>query len=84
MLTEILRAFREADRPIDLNRLSRQLDVESSALEGMLQTLVHQGKLREITPGSVTCADCPRRSGCTYLQAGVTSGKVYELAETNG
>jgi Mn-dependent DtxR family transcriptional regulator len=83
MLAEILRAFREADRPIDLNRLSRQLDVESSALEGMLQTLVRQGKLREITPGFVTCTDCPHRFGCAYLQTGVTSGKVYELAETN-
>jgi hypothetical protein len=81
MLAEILKALEEADGPVDMNRLSRELDVERSALEGMLQTLVRQGKLREIEPGSQTCASCSRRSGCTYLKAGESGVKVYELTE---
>jgi len=81
MLAEILKAFEKNDGPVDLKRLSRELSVEHSALEGMLQTLVRQGKLREISPGSETCADCPRSSGCTYLQSGESGGKVYELAK---
>ena len=79
MLTKILKAFEKNDGPVELDRLSRELDVERSALEGMLQTLVRQGKLQEITPGSETCVDCPRSSGCTYLQSGESGGKVYEL-----
>lgn len=84
MLAEVLKAFEKNDGPVDLGWLSRELDVERSALEGMLQTLVRQGKLQEISPGSATCADCPRSSGCTYLQAGELGGKVYELAKNLG
>jgi hypothetical protein len=81
MLAEILKALEEADGPVDLNRLSREMSVERSALEGMLQTLVRQGKLREVDPGSETCANCSRRSGCNYLKTGESGGKVYELPE---
>ena len=74
MLTEILKEFKAAEGPIDLNELGRRLDVEHSALEGMLQMLVKQGKLREIEAGSETCSDCDRRKECAYLQAGVSGG----------
>ena len=84
MLSEILKLLRETDGAADLGRLSRELGVEQSAMEGMLQTLVRQGKLREISPGSETCADCPRSYGCTYLQAGESGGKVYELVKESG
>jgi hypothetical protein len=84
MLAEILRAFEKNEGPVDLGRLSQELSVERSALEGMLQTLVRQGKLREVLPGSETCADCPRSSGCTYLQSGETGGKVYEIVKKSG
>ena len=84
MLAEIMKKFHESEGPVDLARLSRELGVEKSALEGMLQTLVRQGKLREIAPGSETCAGCSHRSGCDYLQAGQAGGKVYELPEKSG
>ena len=79
MLAEILKAFEKDEGPVDLGRLGRELGVEQSALEGMLQTLVRQRKLREVLPGSETCMDCPHSSGCTYLQSGKSSGKVYEI-----
>ena len=84
MLAEIMRAFEKDEGPVDLNVLGRKLGVERSGLEGMLQTLVRQRKLREVLPGSETCADCPRSSGCTYLQAGESGGKVYEIVKKSG
>ncbi len=81
MLSEILKLFRETEGPLDLNEMSRQLGVECSALEGMLELLVRQGKLREVRPGSEDCAHCRSRLSCAHLQAGNFMGKVYELAE---
>ncbi|MFH1646897.1 MAG: FeoC-like transcriptional regulator [Chloroflexota bacterium] len=83
MLAEIMKAFRETGGPLDLNELSRSLGAERSAVEGMLQTLVRQGKLREISPGSEDCTHCGGRADCARLQTGLM-GRVYELAEGPG
>lgn len=79
MLSEILKAFRQTGGPLELNELSRQLGAERSALEGMLELLVRQGKLREVRLGSDDCIHCGGRSSCAYLQVGNIMGKVYEL-----
>lgn len=81
MLAEIIKTFRETREPLDLNELSRHLGVERSALEGMLELLVRQGKLREVSLGSETCAHCGSRLSCTHMQMGNLMGKVYELVE---
>ena len=80
MLREILQAFRKTDEPMDLNRLSRELGTDRSALEGMLETLVRQGKLKEINIGGETCGHCHGKASCSALQSGMI-GKVYELAD---
>jgi hypothetical protein len=82
MLTEIMKAFRTADRPLDLNELSRELGTDRAALEGMLETLVRQGKLKEINIGGGTCGNCHKRGGCAALQSAMI-GTVYELADQN-
>ena len=82
MLSEILKAFKQAEGPIDLNELSQQLGTERSALEGMLALLVRQGKLKEVIPGSEECAHCGGRSSCLHLRSGGAMGKVYELADS--
>ena len=79
MLTEIMKAFREADKPMDLKELSRALGTDLSALEGMLETLVRQGKLKEVNIGGATCGNCHGKASCAALQSGMI-GKVYELA----
>jgi len=81
MLSEILKVFKETGEPMDLNELSRHLGTERNALEGMLELLVRQGKLREITPGSETCTHCSSHLSCAHLQTGNITGKVYELVE---
>ncbi len=79
MLAEIMKQFREADEPFDLNELARRLDVAPGALEGMLATLVRQGKLREVEIGSADCRECRSRLSCAHLAGGAALGKVYEL-----
>jgi len=81
MLSEVLKTFRQTGEPLDLNELSRHLGIERSALEGMLDLLVRQGKLKEVTPGSEDCTRCSGRLSCAHLQAGNLAGKVYELVE---
>ena len=79
MLSQIIEEFKKADGVIELNELGRRLGVERSALEGMLELLVRQGKLREV--GTETCAHCPGHLSCAHGQAGNQFGKAYELTE---
>ncbi|MFC1871538.1 FeoC-like transcriptional regulator [Chloroflexota bacterium] len=79
MLARIITEFRNADGIMDLNELGRRLGVERSALEGMLELLVRQGKLREISADG--CAHCPTLLSCAHQQPGDRMGKAYELVE---
>jgi predicted transcriptional regulator len=81
MLSQILNAFKETTDPMDINELNRRLGTERSALEGMLDLLVKQGKLREIKPGSEECVYCRSRAACSHLKSGHLMGTVYELAK---
>ena len=81
MLSQILKAFEKATEPLDLNELSRLLDVERSALDGMLDFLVRKRKLSEVTLGTEACAHCRRRLSCVQLQTVTLMDKAYELVE---
>ncbi len=82
MLTRILKEFRESKGAISLNDLSRRLGVEQSVLAGMLETLVRQGKLREVRRARVS-GGCHYSSGschgCAYYHPDILEGKSYEL-----
>lgn len=80
MLSRILEEFEQTGGPATLTEMSRRLDVERSALEGMLQFLVRKGKLREVHPGSDACAHCISHASCDALQSGQLGGTYYELA----
>lgn len=71
MLASILAAVRAAGRPLCLADLSRELDIEESALEGMLETLVARGRLRAIRFDGPGCEVCPVRGGCFVMNDGV-------------
>ena len=71
MLTDVLGAIREAGRPMCLADLSRDLGIEQSALEGMLQTLVARGRLRVIAYEDAGCIACPIKGGCFIMSDGV-------------
>ena len=79
MLSRILEEFKKVDGPLDLNELSRRMDVERSALDGVIQLLVRQGKLCEVGPGTNTCANCAGHLSCAQADGSKMMGKWYEL-----
>ena len=78
MLARILATIRAAGQPLCMADLHRELDVDESALEGMLDTLVARGKLRAIRFDDAGCGGCPIRSGCFLMADGVAV--TYALA----
>ena len=80
MLQEILRRFRETGEALSLEQLSGELNIDKSAMEGMLQTLVRQGKLKKVEAGAAECEHCGRSGSCPALHAD-RMGTVYELGE---
>ena len=71
MLCAILDAVAAAGRPVCLADLSRELEIDGSALEGMLETLVRRGRLRALRFDDDGCTVCPVKSGCFIMSDGV-------------
>lgn len=72
MLARLLEELEAAQQPLTLQELSARLGVEPSALEGMLQTLMRMGKLRDDREAAVDacelrCAGCDQASVCALL-----------------
>lgn len=73
MLTKILARIRSAHGAVSIRQLSQELQVEPSALEGMLMELVRMGKLEvktEPTPeggNCKTCAGCKGTQECPFV-----------------
>jgi hypothetical protein len=62
MLREVLQELTHAQEPVNLNDLSRKLDIEPSALQGMIQFWVQKGRLRDEVQASEaifeSCSSC--------------------------
>jgi len=71
MLSAVLAAIRDAGKPMCLSDLSSVLDIDGSALEGMLETLVARGRLRAIRFVDDGCGTCPVKGGCFIMADGV-------------
>jgi len=56
MLQKIIDYLRSSSTPVDLEEMSRALNVERSALSGMLETLLRQ---RRVVLEEDLCCDCP-------------------------
>jgi len=67
MLTQLLNVLEANQGGLGLEELSRQLGVQPSALAGMIELLVHKGRLIEIGPDGGVCAACDLRGECNLL-----------------
>ncbi|MGQ9502067.1 MAG: FeoC-like transcriptional regulator [Anaerolineae bacterium] len=86
MLTRLLEELEAAQQPLTLEELSTRLDVEPTALEGMLQTLKHMGKLRDdreaiLNACELRCAGCDQISECALL---ARLPRTYSLVRKKG
>jgi DNA-binding MarR family transcriptional regulator len=86
MLTKILEALRDAEQPLGLAELAARLEIDISTLDGMLNELVRQGKLRRT--GEMTVEECrvEHASGlqsklCVFLTRGNMATR-YEIVES--
>ncbi|MCB0211338.1 MAG: hypothetical protein KDJ52_18505 [Anaerolineae bacterium] len=71
MIKEIMAEFRATRTPMCVDELSKTLEIEASALEGILDTLVQRGRLHVIDPTNNTCVACPAKGGCVILTNGL-------------
>ena len=76
MLQRVLREIESAGETLSLDELSRRLDIEPGALEGMIQFWVRKGRIREDTgtdcdlgaceTGGCGCS-CPGPNDCPFI-----------------
>jgi hypothetical protein len=69
MLTRVLTLLEQHHGGLNVQELSRRLDVQPGALEGMLELLVSKQRLVKIGAPGQLCQRCPLNSGC-----GLTTG----------
>ena len=81
-LSGILRVFENARGNLTLAEMARQLGIERSALDGMIQLLVRKGRLREVREQSEACPTCNLRLACGAGRSTGPPGICYELVET--
>jgi hypothetical protein len=76
MLPRVLQEMEAAGETVSLDELSRRLDIEPGALEGMLQFLVRKGRILEdagTDDGLSDCAaggckgSCPGPNDCPFI-----------------
>jgi hypothetical protein len=58
MLRRVMQELEAAQGLVSLDELGHRLGVERSALEGMIQTLVRMGRLRDDSATAAACAAC--------------------------
>lgn len=77
ILDRIMQEIEKKDGPITVKELARRLDIEESALEGMLEFLERKGKLSVYRPGECdehgapTCVSCIYGKECPVKDKGV-------------
>jgi len=82
MLKQVLQEVEAAQGPLDLNELSRRLNVERSTLDGMIQFWVRKGRLVDdlVESDSVCatggCSGCSGPQGCPYT---MTMPRTFSL-----
>jgi hypothetical protein len=81
VLAQIIKECRESGGIINLNDLSHRLGIDRSALDGMMDTLVKQGKLQAISAIDANCRNCSGScQGCTYASESMKGYKAFQLA----
>ena len=90
MLREVLQAIEAADGPVHVGALSRQLHIEHSALEGMIDYWVRKGRLQALhvkeqlcAPAATHCGGgCTGTAACTFI-ARMPKSYTLQMTETS-
>jgi len=71
MLTQVLLEIKSAQNSLNLNELSHKLDIDRSALDGMIQFWVRKGRLRDDNADFAAMASTCSPLSCGGSCAGV-------------
>jgi len=77
MLTELLHLLEQDHAEYNLQELGRILGVQPSAVGGMLELLVHKGRVVEMGADCGICDTCGIRANCDIP---VSRAKRYKIA----
>ncbi|MEW6404104.1 MAG: FeoC-like transcriptional regulator [Chloroflexota bacterium] len=80
MLTQLVGLLENKENGLSLAEISRAMNVQPSALMGMIELLVRKRKLIEIGPDGQCCAECGLERQCNLLAA---RGKRYIVNSLN-
>ena len=91
MLNQVLHEIELSQNGLNLNELSRKLDIDRSALDGMIQFWVQKGRLiDDASAESTTCAtetscgaSCSGESACPFVMEMPKSYSLSNLQERN-
>ena len=70
MLTELIHLLESREHGLSLSEISRELQAQPSAVLFMIELLVLQGRMIEISPEGECCATCGLQSRCSILSLG--------------
>ena len=85
MLQRILDEFESSPGGMSLNELSQRLNVERSALEGMIAYLVRKGRLQDDKAAAMMyssggCASCSGAGKCPFV---MESPRTFSISQNN-
>ncbi len=75
MLTDILEACKTTPQGLCLEEIAHRLKKDPSVVEGMIDQLLHMGRLVE-RPAKTVCETCPTRASCVLMERPV---RVYSV-----
>lgn len=79
-LKQVLTAFEQADGPLSLGAVARELNVSPELLESMIAYWVRKGRIRE-TSAAGECRTCGIKGQCPFV---MQMPRSYELAPADG
>ncbi len=68
-LRQVLNYFEDAERPLSLSLIARELQVPKAQVESMVQYWVRKGRIREVVDGGgcTDCASCGVTGTCPFV-----------------
>lgn len=80
MLSRLIHLLEENEGEVNLATISRSLDAQPSAVTGMLETLIHKGRVVEVGPDCGVCDTCGLNSRCVLPARRI---RRYRVASRN-
>lgn len=74
-LRDVLTTFEQADRPLTVGQMARDLDLAPAMLDSMIAYWVRKGKLR-VVDDNPHCGACGHAQGCPFI---LPMPRRYEL-----